>query len=97
MFASRGFFVNVVHLLWLRPFAIEDAPAIGPECLCAYVFRFGFTPYEPVCIFLEIEVISLLIFWTESFPQDHLTSLLKPPERLKWSSCSFKEGRRSDY
>ena len=47
MFASRGFFVNVIHLLWLRPFAIEDAPAIGPECLCGYVFRVGFTPYDP--------------------------------------------------
>ena len=43
-----------------------DALAIGPECLCDYVFRFGFTPYDPVCVCLEVEVISLLILWTKA-------------------------------
>jgi hypothetical protein len=58
MFASREIFVIVVRL-WFHSFTIKDALAICPECLCCYVFRFGFTPYNPVFIFLEIYVITL--------------------------------------
>ena len=65
MFASRQVF-GIVVLLWFYPFTIKDALAISPEFLCCHVFRFGFTPYNPMFIFLEIYAIPLLIFGTEA-------------------------------
>jgi len=82
MFASREIFVIVVRL-WFHSFTIKDALAICPECLCCYVFRFGFTPYNPVFIFLEIYAITLLIFGTEAFhepfPEEGRHKLACPP------------------
>ena len=82
MFASREIFVIVVRL-WFHSFTIKDALAICPECLCCYVFRFGYTPYNPVFIFLEIYVITLLIFGTEAFPQGSHYVLFEAPRKAE--------------
>jgi hypothetical protein len=52
--ASRDFFLIVISLLWRRTFAFEDAPTVLSECLCSHAFRFGLTPYDPVCIISEL-------------------------------------------
>jgi len=61
MSAPRNPFLVIVILFRLRAFAFKDAPTVLPECLRGHVFRFGLTPYNPVCVILELSEGLLLV------------------------------------
>jgi hypothetical protein len=62
--APRHLFLVIVSQFWLRAFAFKDAPTVLPECLCGHAFRFGLTPYNPVCVIPELNEALLLVLWT---------------------------------
>ena len=93
MLSSRDVFLSALGLFRFLPFTFKDTLPISSECLCGHIFRFGFTPYDPICVILKVIEALLLVLSAQTLPQDYSPPLLRSPKRSRRSPRSLKEGR----